>query len=114
MSSILWIPENSENVNGLLLNRNQLTKTPFSILERSHTQSLLRLLSSYGASIFLKDGTLLSFGSVIDISQINVDGVKGTGESVSKLLASNGVSVKISQDGTIKLYPGASIPPMVI
>jgi hypothetical protein len=40
--------------------------------------------------------------------------VKGTGESVSKLLASNGVSVKISQDGTIKLYPGASIPPMVI
>lgn len=114
MSSILWIPENSENVNGLLLNRNQLTKTPFSILERSHTQSLLRLLSSDGASIFLKDGTLLSFGSVIDISQINVDGVKGTGESVSKLLASNGVSVKISQDGTIKLYPGASIPPMVI
>lgn len=114
LSSILWIPENSGSIDSLLLNRNQLTKSPFSILERSHTQSLLRLLSSDGASIFLKDGSLLSFGSVIDISQIKVSGVKGTGESVSQLLATNGVSVKISQDGTIKLYPGANIPPMVI
>lgn len=114
LSSILWVPKNLSDIDDLVLSKNQLTKCPFSILEETHTQSLLRLLSSDGATVIDLNGKLISFGSVIDISKISITGVKGTGESVSALLANNGLSVKVSQDGTIKLFPGSNRPALVI
>lgn len=114
LSSIIWVPLNAEKFDDLLLSKNSLTTAPFSLLDERHTQTLVRLLSSDGASIFNTDGTLLSYGSVIDISKVTINGVKGTGESVASILANNGLSVKISQDGAIKMFSANLTNPVVI
>jgi hypothetical protein len=114
LSSILWVPVDLDQANGLILSRNQLTQTNFSLLDEKHTQTLIRLLSSDGASIFDTQGNLVSFGSVIDISKVPISGVQGTGESVASVLGANGVAVKISQDGTIKLFASSTSAPTVI
>lgn len=113
LSSILWVPMDVERVDQVLLSRNRLTRQPLSILDESHTQSLLRLLTSDGAAVFARDGSVLSYGSVVDISKVQINGLKGTGESVAGLLGSNGLAVKISQDGTIKLYAGGRNPMLI-
>ena len=114
LSSIIWIPLDATNFDDMLLSKNSLTTAPFSLLDEKHTQTLIRLLSSDGASIFNTDGTLLSYGSIIDISKVTISGVKGTGESVASLLAKDGLSVKVSQDGTIKIYSADNINPTII
>ncbi|MBV4506513.1 hypothetical protein HU751_016825 [Pseudomonas sp. BW13M1] len=114
LSSIIWIPLDAQKFDDLLLSKNSLTTAPFSLLDERHTQTLVRLLSSDGASIFNTDGALLSYGSVIDISKVTINGVKGTGESVASILAKNGLSVKISQDGTIKMFSAKLTNPIVI
>ncbi|MEZ0208676.1 MAG: hypothetical protein ACAH17_00665 [Candidatus Paceibacterota bacterium] len=113
-SSILWVPKNTNKIKDFVLSRHKFTETPFSILEETHTQSLLRLLSSDGTSIIGLDGKLISFGSVVDVSKITVDGIKGTGESVAEILGNNGLSVKVSQDGTIKIFIGNGSPAIII
>lgn len=114
LSSIIWVPLDATKFDDLLLSKNSLTTAPFSLLDEKHTQTLIRLLSSDGASIFHTDGTLLSYGSVIDISKVTINGVKGTGESVASILAKNGLSIKVSQDGTVKMYSANSTNPIII
>lgn len=103
-SSILWAPKNTEELDSYLMTNNDLTKDRFSILNEKNKSTLLRLFSSDGASVINTSGKVLSYGSVIDISKVSISGVKGTGESVSSVLGENGLSVKISQDGTISLF----------
>lgn len=114
LSSILWVPTDLKQVDALLLSKNQLTATPFSITNERHTQTLIRLLSSDGAAIFTTNGELWSFGSIVDISNVAISGMKGTGESVAAVLGKNGVAVKVSQDGTIKVFLNAMPSPMII
>ncbi|ANI54287.1 hypothetical protein [Pseudomonas sp. DR 5-09] len=114
LSSIIWVPLDATKFDDLLLSQNSLTTAPFSLLDEKHTQTLIRLLSSDGASIFHTDGTLLSYGSVIDISKVAINGVKGTGESVASILAKNGLSIKVSQDGTVKMYSANNTNPLII
>ncbi|WP_459568533.1 hypothetical protein [Cupriavidus sp. 8B] len=114
LSAILWVPKDLAAIDSVLLSKNELTEKPFSILDEKHTRTLLRLLASDGVSIIGVDGSVISYGSVIDTSKIAIKGVKGTGESVSALLSQNGLSVKISQDGNIKLLPGNGYPSMII
>lgn len=114
LSSILWVPADPNRLDELLLTRNQLAAEPLSILDERHTQTLLRVLSSDGASVIGTDGSLISFGSIVDIAKVKIAGVKGTGESVAALLAQNGLSVKISQDGSVKLYLGSQKPTIFI
>lgn len=103
-SSILWVPQKTDNLDSYLMSKNDLTKDRFSILDEKHKPTLMRLFSSDGASIIDTSGNVLSYGSVIDISKASIKGLKGTGESVSGLLGKNGISVKISQDGKISLF----------
>ena len=114
LSSILWVPTDLNQAEAFLLSKNQLTTTPFSLTNERHTQTLIRLLSSDGVAIFSTDGTLLSFGSVVDTSKVEISGMKGTGESVAAILGRNGVAVKVSQDGTIKLFLRNAPAPMTI
>ncbi|WP_335919118.1 hypothetical protein [Shewanella algae] len=103
-SSIIWIPTDLSDIDSYLMTKNNLTNDRFSILDMNHKSTLLRLFSSDGASVININGDVISFGSVIDISKASINGVKGTGESVSTLLGENGMSVKISQDGKISLF----------
>lgn len=112
-SAILCVPRDMAKVEDVMLSRNSLTEPPFSILDEAHTQTIFRLLSSDGATIIAKDGAILSFGSVVDISKVSVSGVRGTGETAATLLASHGLAVKVSQDGVIRIYTDAERPPIV-
>ncbi|MDE4540631.1 hypothetical protein SAMN02745900_04831 [Pseudomonas sp. URIL14HWK12:I8] len=114
LSSIIWIPIDMDSVNSLLLSDNSFTRKPLSIMSERHTQTLLRILSSDGASVFTRQGDLVSYGSHIDISKKPVKGVKGTGETVAALLAENGLAIKISQDGRIKMFSDSIAGPLVI
>jgi hypothetical protein len=64
--------------------------------------------------VFTRQGDLVSYGSHIDISKKPVKGVKGTGETVAALLAENGLAIKISQDGRIKMFSDSIAGPLVI
>ncbi|WP_282363254.1 hypothetical protein [Pseudomonas sp. PS01297] len=69
LSSIIWIPINMDAVGLLLLSDNSFTRKPLSIMNEKHTQTLLRILSSDGATVFTRQGDLVSYGSHIDISK---------------------------------------------
>jgi len=104
VSAILWMPSDLDSIEDLLISKNILTSRPLSILDSGCAQTIFRYMSSDGATVLSKEGNVVFFGAVVDISKISVSGLKGTGESVAKLLGRNGVSIKVSQDGTIKLY----------
>ena len=39
---------------------------------------------------------------IVDIGQVDPDGVTGTGAAVAELLGRSGLAVKVSQDGTVE------------
>ena len=50
------------------------------------------------------NGKIRYFGCIADISKAKAGGIKGTGETAASLLAQNGMAIKISQDGPIKIF----------
>lgn len=106
ISSVLWIPIDIETVDKLVKpdTLNRLIEEPLSIMNNRFTNHIIRYISSDGASIIDKEGNLQYFGSIVDMKNLEIKGVKGTGESAAKVLSENGISIKISQDGTIKLF----------
>lgn len=47
---------------------------------------------------------MLHYGCIVDMKNLEIKGVKGTGESAAEVLGKNGIAFKISQDGTIKVF----------
>lgn len=116
ISSIIWLPDNIDQIGELIKKQtmNRFIKTPISIMDKSFTNHIIRYLSSDGATIIDKNGLLQYFGCIIDLNKIEVKGIKGTGESAAGALSSNGISLKISQDGTIKLFNEKKKQPILI
>lgn len=111
VSSIIWIPNNcSEEAIGNLTtsNRVRLWNSQLSILNESHQVLLDKILASDGAIVIEKDGQVLYESVFADMSKASVSVVKlaGSGETAAQFLAKNGVAIKISQDGTIKVFTG--------
>jgi hypothetical protein len=104
ISSIIWIPSDISIIDSYLKTKNRLFRKDISITNFSYENTITRLLSSDGASIIDTNGNLRYYGCIINTENIQIAGVKGTGESAALALASNGVAIKISQDGTIKLF----------
>ncbi|MDR6540352.1 hypothetical protein ABIC56_000896 [Acinetobacter bereziniae] len=106
ISSVIWIPRDTSNLENYLKREtlNTLTIEKFSILESQFTNHIFRFLSSDGATIINKDGYVLNYGCIVDMKSLEIQGVKGAGESAAEVLGHNGISFKISQDGTIKLF----------
>lgn len=86
-------------------------KTFFIANKANH---IIRYLSSDGATIVDKDGFLQYFGCIVDLGKIKIQGVKGTGESAAEALAHNGIAIKISQDGLIKIFNKPDSKPIII
>lgn len=116
VSSLIWLPDNIDKVDELLkkTTKNKFIKKPISIVDKSFINHLIRYLSSDGATIIDKEGQLQYFGCIVDITKIEVKGIKGTGESAAESLASNGLSIKVSQDGTIKVFIKKYLKPIII
>ena len=62
------------------------------------------MLSSDGATVIRDTGEIEAFGCMVDMSGAEPTGIKGTGETAAGILAKNGFAIKISQDGTIKVF----------
>lgn len=105
-SSIIWIVDSKEQIHSskILKTYNRFTRSNLSIIDIGHGSIIKRLLSSDGAVAISQTGEILYYGCIVDLSKTNVRGVKGTGETAASALARNGVAIKISQDGCIKVH----------
>jgi hypothetical protein len=115
ISSVIWIPQDFTRLSDFVKpdTLNALIYNEISICDGRFSEHIIRYLSSDGATIIDKNGNLRYFGSIVDISKLSISGVSGTGESAAKVLSQNGLSIKISQDGTIKFFISGSDSPLL-
>lgn len=109
ISSIIWIPNDcgEEAISDLTTpNRVRIWKNQLSILNESHQVLVDKILASDGAIVIEKDGKILYESVFADMSKANTSDAKltGSGETAAGFLATNGVAIKISQDGMIKVF----------
>lgn len=114
ISSLIWVPKDLSHFSDLLKPNtiNVLTDASLNVTNQINSPLILRMLSSDGATIISPSGEVKAYGCIVDTTNAKPKGVKGTGETAAGLLAENGVSIKISQDGTIKVYLNNSQPPV--
>lgn len=114
MSSIIWLPKNEKKVVDYVMS-NSLHKfvsekpSQISIRSESSQSTIIRMLTSDGATVISKTGKVLYFGCIADLSKYSPiikekNKVKGSGESAASILAQNGLAIKVSQDGPIKIF----------
>lgn len=116
ISSILWFPnDTSSNVLGqVLASQYSYFKPYISICEYTNRRLVMRILSSDGATIINKEGSIIYHGAIVKLNTVDQkNSLVGTGESAARLLCSNGCAVKISQDGTIKIFSNNNCKPFV-
>lgn len=109
VSSILWIPMDSseETIKTYTTsNRVNIWKRKLNLLNESHQVILEKILASDGAIVIEKNGQVLYESVFADMKEPNVEKAKlvGSGETAARFLAKNGVAIKISQDGMIKVF----------
>lgn len=116
ISSVIWVPLDMSKTPDLIRENtfNKLINEEISICDKKFTNQIIRYLSSDGATIIDTQGYVQNFGCIVDLNKITIHGIKGTGESAAQALATNGISFKISQDGTIKMFvPGLEKPILI-
>jgi hypothetical protein len=121
-SALIWVPDSRRALRRSLLagTRHQLTARVagtgrrLSLLEPDHAAVVLRLLTSDGVTVVAPGGAIFSYGGIVDIGQIDPDGVTGTGEAVAELLGRHGLAVKVSQDGAVAVHHGGVAGPLLL
>ncbi|MGE6574210.1 hypothetical protein ACQKFM_04790 [Paenibacillus xylanexedens] len=109
-STILWVPKNVSGSFPFTNSSKSFFKDKLSITNSDHQEMIIRSVTSDGVSVFNHEGELVSFGNIVDISKEKIDGLKGTGETALKILSGEGLAIKTSSDGSIKLYIEGSSP----
>lgn len=109
ISSIIWIPNDDSKIDDITSDlRTNVYKKSLSIKERKHESLMDKILASDGTIVVGKNGDII-YDSVFykgDLKSETGELLTGTGVSAAKALASNGVAIKISQDGSIKVFGG--------
>lgn len=108
-SSIIWIPNDCSDEaiqNYTTSNRVKLWNSQLSILNESHQVLVEKILASDGAIVVDKDGNIIYESVFADMNKANSAKAKlaGSGETAAQFLGEDGVCIKISQDGTIKIF----------
>lgn len=111
-SSIIWLPqdESSAAINSLVSSKNKIWKNDLFLTDEKNQCIIQRLLSSDGVTIISPSGKVLYCGAIVKLDLSKKEGLMGTGENAAKILSQNGVAIKISQDGNIKIYSSSAIP----
>lgn len=109
VSTIIWIPEkeDKDNIGKYITGTGvRLWKTKLNILKKSHEILVDKILASDGAIVIEKNGDIMYESVFVDVgkAKVSLDTLVGTGETATAYLAQNGVAIKVSQDGTIKVY----------
>ena len=105
-SSIIWFPREIDKIDEIILaeSKNAFSERSLNFKDGNVRPIIKRLLSSDGATVIDLDGKIRFFGCITDNSKAKANGIKGTGETAASLLAQNGLAIKISQDGPIKIF----------
>ena len=111
ISSIIWIPMNTTNKDIEKLtteNRIRIWDKKLNLLVESNEALIDKVLASDGAIVIEKNGDVMYESVFSKVGKINTSSgvLIGTGETATRNLAQNGVAIKISQDGTIKVFSG--------
>ncbi|WP_439881154.1 hypothetical protein ACSX1A_18675 [Pontibacter sp. MBLB2868] len=116
ISAVIWVPENISSIQDFVKpeSLHTLVYQPVSISEVKYVNQILRYISSDGAAVIDSKGYLRYFGCIVDTSKLRVTEIKGTGEAAAEVLSRNGLSIKISHDGTIKLFLPDEDKPILI
>lgn len=115
-SVILWIPYDFDEkiLETILIDCKKTVKLNIDILDERNEQIVKRIITSDGVTVINKDGEIVYNGCVVNLSKLSPSKkLVGTGESATKLLAENGVAIKISQDGSIKIYYDGNMHPYI-
>lgn len=115
-STVVWVPGDIKNIKEYVKpdTLNRFIDDRISIRDTKYTNHIFRCLASDGATIISANGELLHFGCIVDVSRLDIKGLKGTGESAAQILSENGIAIKVSEDGTIKLFLPNSTTPMLL
>lgn len=110
-SSIIWIPKDTANKDIEELttdNRIRIWNRKLNLLLESNEPLIDKVLASDGAIVIEKNGDVMYESVFSKVGKIkSSSGVLiGTGETATRNLAQNGVAIKVSQDGTIKVFSG--------
>lgn len=111
-SSIIWIPRDLSSSQKNVLYAHRFIRDKLSIFDAFLTPTIIRFLRSDGATVFEKDGTIPYFACKVRLNEINNEDITGTGEDAAQTLSKNGVAVKISKDGGIRIYYDYEKPPL--
>lgn len=111
ISSIIWMPNDfsEEAISSLTTdNRVRIWNDKLNILNESHQVLIEKILASDGAIVIEKNGQVLFESVFANMNNVTASKLQlaGSGETATQILASNGVAIKISQDGTIKIFMG--------
>ena len=115
-SVIIWIPSDfsQEAIETVLIGCKKTFKLDINILDERNEQIVKRIITSDGVTVIHKDGKIIYNGCVVNLSKLPYSKkLVGTGESATRLLAENGVAVKISQDGNVKIYYAGDMQPYI-
>jgi len=110
ISSIIWFPDDFNTIDNFIQanTKNIFINEKVNLKDKKFINHIMRCLSSDGATVINKNGCVEYLGVIADLNKITLKGLIGTGESAASALAKNGMSVKISQDGIIKIFIGDS------
>lgn len=115
-SAILWIPKDIEKkkLENNLIGCKKTVKTNISILDTRNEQIVKRIITSDGVTVINSNCEIVYNGCVVNLSNLSHSNkLSGTGEIATRLLAENGLAVKISQDGNIKIFYESNKPPYI-
>lgn len=109
-SSIIWIPEDERDkaINSMVSLKNKIWKSNLELTDEKNSSIIQQILSSDGVTIVSKSGKIIYCGAIVKLDVEKRAGLMGTGESAAKMLSYNGLALKISQDGNIKIFTESS------
>ncbi len=114
-SSIIWIPDDEakDAINKVISSKNKIWKKDLYITDEKNSSIIQRILSSDGVTIISRTGKIIYCGAIVKLDVKKESGLMGTGENAAKILSENGIALKISQDGNIKIFVKPSKEPYI-
>lgn len=114
-SSIIWIPKNEteSEIDKVISSKNKIWKDDLNLADEMNKSIIQRIMSSDGVTIISKEGKIIYCGAIVKLDVKKESGLMGTGENAAKILGQNGVAIKISQDGNIKIFTNSLTDPTI-
>lgn len=115
-STIIWLPQDASDsgIDTWLTKRMKMVEQPINIMDQRNIELVKRILSSDGVTIIDNKGNIISNGCVVNLNSALVEKkMTGTGEVATRILANNGMAIKVSQDGSVKVWYDSQKKPFV-